>query len=108
MINKLKKNFKNITIKIYLKIFEEPKIEIKDCEKNKRLMSNIEIPLVCYQTWEEKKFYKSHARGLNKFRKLNPELKFKIYDANERDNFMRKEWGKHKIYEIYINEDFQI
>ena len=108
MIKEKLKKIKKLLVKLYLKIFEEPKLEIKNCDEKPRAINNSEIPLICYQTWEEKKFYKSHAIGLNKFRKVNPEIKFEIYDANDRDDFMRKEWGKHNIYKIYLNANFKV
>jgi mannosyltransferase OCH1-like enzyme len=31
-----------------------------------------------------------------------------MYDANDRDDFMKKEWGKRMIYKIYQNANFKV
>ena len=74
MIKKKLKKIKNLMVKAYLKIFEEPKIEIKNYNTKQSEIINLEMPSVCHQTWEEKKFYKSHAIGLNKFVGVNVAL----------------------------------
>ncbi|MBS0543622.1 MAG: hypothetical protein JSR40_07780, partial [Proteobacteria bacterium] len=38
------------------------------------------IPTTVYQTWEDRYFGKTHARELEKFRDINPELSFVIFD----------------------------
>jgi mannosyltransferase OCH1-like enzyme len=64
------------------------------------------IPQVVIQTWEDRLFGKSHRMELIKFRALNPELRFEIWDSEKRLTYMRITWGHHKIFKIYQNTLF--
>ena len=64
------------------------------------------IPNHLYQTWENKRFGKTHARAIQRFRDLNPEINFHLFDKDERDGYMRDHWGDHAIYAIYQNTLF--
>jgi inositol phosphorylceramide mannosyltransferase catalytic subunit len=59
------------------------------------------IPPIVYQTWETKQLGKTHAKEVERFRNLNPEFSFVIFDRAERDEYMKSTWGQHSIYEIY-------
>ena len=59
------------------------------------------IPPIVYQTWEIKQLGKSHAKEVERFHNLNPELSFVIFDWVERDAYMKSAWGQHPIFEIY-------
>jgi mannosyltransferase OCH1-like enzyme len=59
------------------------------------------IPPIVYQTWETKQLGKTHAKEIERFRNLNPEFSFEIFDRAERDEYMKVAWGQHPIYEIY-------
>jgi mannosyltransferase OCH1-like enzyme len=41
------------------------------------------------------------AREINKFRKMNPDVKFYLYDDSEVNRYMKRFYGQHKIYEIF-------
>lgn len=56
---------------------------------------------VVYQTWVSKKFNHSHYVKLLQFRKMNPELSFQLFDDLDMDDYMKKKYFKHPIYNIY-------
>jgi mannosyltransferase OCH1-like enzyme len=41
------------------------------------------------------------AREINKFRKLNPDVKFYLYNDSDGKYYMKKFYGEHQIYEIF-------
>jgi mannosyltransferase OCH1-like enzyme len=59
------------------------------------------IPPVVIQTWEDRLFGKSHLAEMRKFRDLNPELSFELWDRDRREGYLRDRWGTHPIFEIY-------
>jgi mannosyltransferase OCH1-like enzyme len=59
------------------------------------------IPPVVIQTWEDRLFGKNHLREMAKFRDLNPELSFILWDRDQRLAYLRQNWGSHPIFEIY-------
>ena len=95
--------FKKIERKIdfYIKKFTEyPLINLKDqISKNNQ---NFKIPPVVYQTWETNFFGKTHYKEIIKFRSLNPDLSFILFDKKKRDIYMHENWSSHKIYQAYI------
>lgn len=64
------------------------------------------IPLVIYQTWEEKKLGKTHCKEWMRFRNLNPEFEFVVMDQREVDDYMASAWGAHPVYPIYLESRF--
>ena len=56
---------------------------------------------IVYQTWISKKFNHSHYLELLKFRRINPELSFKLFNDVEMNAYMKKRWSKHEIYKIF-------
>jgi mannosyltransferase OCH1-like enzyme len=64
------------------------------------------IPPVVYQTWEVKRFGKRHAKSILKFRQRNRDLDFFLYDRNERDEYMQREWKDTKIQYLYTRARF--
>ncbi len=60
-----------------------------------------DIPRVVYQTAESRLVHPSHAKSIAEFRGLNPDLAFQMFDAEERDDYMRSSWGTHPIADIY-------
>tara|TARA_B100000989_G_C19525604_1_gene466696 strand:+ start:57 stop:875 length:819 start_codon:yes stop_codon:yes gene_type:complete len=96
------KNSISETIKKKLRSYTEyPLVELND--RINLSSSNQKIPTNVYQTWENNLFGKTHARYINKFRDLNPELSFYLYDKDKRDNYMSKNWKNHTISQIYFN-----
>ena len=59
------------------------------------------IPPVVIQTWEDRRFGKNHVLEMARFRDLNPELSFELWDRGQRESYLREKWGAHPIFEIY-------
>jgi mannosyltransferase OCH1-like enzyme len=59
------------------------------------------IPPIVFQTWEDRLFGKTHLLEMGKFRALNPELSFVLWDRGQREAYMRSRWGEHPIFPIY-------
>lgn len=59
------------------------------------------IPPVVIQTWEDRRFGKTHLEEMAKFRDLNPELGFELWDREQRESYLREKWGAHPIFDIY-------
>lgn len=64
------------------------------------------IPNNLYQTWESNLFGKTHAREIEKFRDLNPELNFMLFTDEMVNEYMKNSWGSHQIYQIYLRSIF--
>jgi len=86
------------------KITEFPLIKINDqIVQNKTIKK---IPNNLYQTWENNLFGKTHYKEMIKFRSINKDLNFYLFDRNKRDDYMKKNWGDHKISENYDKSKF--
>jgi len=72
---------------------------LKNIKAKKKIVQKIN-PTV-YQTWVTNKFNKQHYLKLLEFRKINPELNFKLYTNNQMDNYMKNNWSTHKIFKVY-------
>jgi mannosyltransferase OCH1-like enzyme len=68
--------------------------------------TNHRIPLLVHQTWSTNRFGRTHAKNLNRFRQNNPEMTFRLWSDNERDNFVVSEFGDHAIADIYFRAAF--
>jgi len=86
-------------IKIFLEIFFS--ITIKKKIFPISINKNYKIPLIIYQSWFTNSIPRTLAREINKFRKLNPDVKFYLYDDSEVNRYMKRFYGQHKIYEIF-------
>ena len=80
---------------------EYPLVRLED--RIKKYSIKQRIPTNVYQTWENNLFGKTHSKSINKFRDLNPDLSFYLYDKNKRDDYMRENWKNHMISKIYFN-----
>lgn len=65
--------------------------------------SDFRIPKNIYQTWENNLFGKTHYKELIKFRNLNRNFNFYIFDKKKRDQYMKEFWGQNTIYNVYLN-----
>lgn len=65
------------------------------------------IPNDVYQTWETRTVRRTHAAEIQKFRELNPEMNFYLFDREDRDRYMCENWAKHEILEIYQRSRFK-
>ncbi len=68
---------------------------------------NQEIPNTIYQTWVSKYLPRKLAINVKKFRSINKDYSFIIFDDNERDDYMKEKWSHNPIYKIYLNSVFQ-
>lgn len=59
------------------------------------------IPPIVVQTWEDRLFGKTHLLEMAKFRELNPELSFMLWDREQRQAYLRERWSHHQVFEIY-------
>src|SRR5579871_2013773 len=59
------------------------------------------IPRVVYQTWGSREFGRTHRKWLGKFRSLNPDYQFVLYDDRSMDAFMNEHYSDHEILEVY-------
>ena len=94
--------FKKIERKIdfYIKkLTEYPLIELNDQIRENN--PNFNIPSVVYQTWETNLFGKTHFKEIIKFRNINQDLSFILFDKKKRDTYMLKNWSTHEIYQVY-------
>jgi mannosyltransferase OCH1-like enzyme len=64
------------------------------------------IPLIVHQVWIEKKIGRLHRKSVEIFRRLNPDCSFHIYNDFEMDNYMKKRWGQHMIFDVYKKSVF--
>ena len=81
-LNQLKKKLRTFT--------EYPLQKIEDRIVNQN--SDNKIPNNVYQTWETRFLGKTHTKSLEKFRNLNPDLSFYLFDKEKREQ--RKESWK--------------
>jgi mannosyltransferase OCH1-like enzyme len=84
-----------------LKLFKKKifRYSLKNLKAKIKIKQNINT--IVHQTWVENKFNKKHYLELLKFRKINPELSFKLYNNKQMDNYIKNNWSKHKISEVY-------
>jgi mannosyltransferase OCH1-like enzyme len=86
---------------IPLKIFSNLIFKYRLNDNISKIRYKQKINPIVYQTWVSKKFNHSHYLELLKFRRINPELSFKLFNDVEMNAYVKKRWSKHKIYEIY-------
>jgi len=89
-----------------LKLFSKLIFKYNLSDTTSKIKYNQKISTIVFQTWISKKFNLSHYLGLQMFRKLNPELSFKLYNDKRMDSYMRRRWSEHKIYEVYKKSIF--
>jgi hypothetical protein len=105
-MNNIFNAIKSIIKYSYFCLFELPLKTINPCAPALISSSNRVIPNVVYQTWEDHRFGKTHTKGILKFRALNPDMQFHLYDRKDRDKYMANSYGTHSIYQIYKNTKF--
>ena len=103
-LNFILKRLKNL-IKIFLERFECIYKEIPN--QIVELKSKNQIPHVVYQTWINKCLPWRMCIEIEKFRHLNKDYSFILFDNSDRDKYMRNSWGDRKIYKIYQNSVFE-
>ena len=101
--------FKSLERKIsyFLKrIIEYPLVELYDQKIDDYKINKFVIPKDIYQTWENNLFGKSHYKEIIKFRSVNNNYNFFLFDKEKRDNYMKNNWANHEIYNVYTNSKF--
>ena len=88
------------------KITEYPLVELSDQKSEQNI--NQTIPPIVYQTWENNYFGKTHYKEIMKFRKINSNLSFRLFDKKARDDYMKQNWSHHEIYKVYIMSKFGV
>ena len=88
---KLKKIEKKIFFFIK-KLTEYPLVQLNDYVIDSD--SKCKIPKIVYQTWENRFFGKTHFKELIKFRNLNQNYSFLLFDKQKRDSYMQEHWGE--------------
>ena len=84
-----------------LRIYTElPMVELIDSKATQPFFNALIAP-VLYQTWEDHFFGKTHFKEIERFRALNPDLDFRLFDKSDREAYMREFWGEHPIYPIF-------
>jgi len=81
-----------------------PAIELKDSIGSKDYLGK--IPANVFQTWETRLLTRRLHRSVSKFRELNPELSFKLFDAEARDAYMEENWSHRPIFSVYKDAKF--
>jgi len=84
-----------------LKLFSKLIFKYNLSDSTSKIKYNQKISTIVFQTWISNKFSLGHYLGLQMFRKLNPELSFKLYNDKKMDSYMRRRWSEHKIYKVY-------
>jgi len=64
------------------------------------------IPNVCYQTWIDRYFGKSHFSEIKDFRSLNQDVSWILFDETAMNDYMKSNWGGHAIYNIFSASNF--
>ena len=71
------------------------------CSKEKR--SGCRIEPIVMQTWVSNKLGWLHYHSWFKFRRMNQDLDFYFFDDIQAEEYMRLNWGKEKIYQVYAS-----
>ena len=83
------------------RITEYPLVEIRD-----QIATNPpkqKINTIVHQTWIKNSFGKKHAKSIMKFRELNKNLSFKLYTDESMYEYMKANWGDHRIFKVFKN-----
>ena len=97
-------DFNRFFVSARIRLCEFPLRKMNDV--NVKPDENWKIPNVCYQTWVNKKFGKTHRREIKKFRELNKGMSFVIFDEDHLNKYMLEAWGQHPIHEIFLSSKF--
>ena len=92
-------------LKSFIKFLESPPCELGNKAATTRFTNSL-IPPYLYQTWDDKFFGKSHHKEILKFREINPDLNFIIFDSKELLEYMETFWGDHPIFKIFIQAKY--
>jgi len=100
IIDKLKSRIRSVQI-----ILEKPYQFLEDRVASSSFNNNF-IPPNVYQTWVNNYFGKTHFAEIARFRALNSDLNFYLYDNLKVQNYMEEFWGHHPIYQVFNNSQY--
>lgn len=83
---------------------EFPLIELIDATT--KSLNDWTIPAVCYQTWVDNKFGKTHYKEIANFRALNSDLAWVLFDDEKMNSYMQRAWSGNEIFEVYARSKF--
>ena len=63
--------------------------------------SSKKVPNTVYQTWKYARLPPFHARGVARFRRLNPDFSFRLFDDAEMAAFMGAQYSSHPIRKVF-------
>jgi hypothetical protein len=101
MLNQFVMKIKKIVYPLYA--FKELLFKIRLNKKALPILNNpgFKIPLVVYQSWNSNVFPNTIGNELKKFRNLNPDIEFNLYNHSEVNDYMRNFYKHHLIYKIF-------
>jgi len=82
------------------------KIRINKKIHSSKINNKFNIPLIVHQSWNNDIFPNSIGKEILKFRKINPDVEFNLYNNTYVNNFMKKFYSNHKIYKIFKNAKY--
>lgn len=97
-------NIAQISISARIRLKELPRRTLRDSYAVET--SDWKIPNICYQTWVNRKFGRSHFAEIKKFREINSDISFVLFDERMLNRYMRDYWGHHRIYQIFLDSKF--
>ena len=97
-------NFSRGLTSIRIRISEFPLRKISNSYSFSK--ETYKIPAVCYQTWVDNRFGRNHRKEIRKFRALNPDIDWVLFNERDLEDYMRENWKDHPIYEIFLGSKF--
>lgn len=85
---------------------EFPLGSLRDRPPQRATADRYRIPLRLIQTAEQNRFGRNHLLTLEQLRDRNPELQVELWDAKQRDAYMRERWGQHPMGGLYARACF--
>jgi hypothetical protein len=86
-------------INFYIEVYFKIKIKKKILPRINNL--NFKIPLIVYQMWINNYLTRTHAKEINRFRNLNPDVEFNLFSHEDVDKYMSDFYKNYPIYKIY-------
>lgn len=93
-----------ILISFRIRINEFPRRTLRDSYATQT--NDWKIPNICYQTWVNHKFGRSHFAEIKNFRERNSDISFLLFTDEMLNSYMRDSWGHHPIYQIFRDSKF--
>lgn len=91
-IPQLKKTVRQIQL-----VFEKP-YQFLDDQVATQPFEHAHLTPNVYQAWVNRQFAKTLYKHIIRFRILNPDFNFYLFDAQKIDTYMEEFWGDHPIF----------